>query len=320
MDIFIDYETVCVNCKARGYSFGYSFKTIMYKGQTALDCPQRHLNGPMITFDYQEKPVLLHCLENAHLMGTEQRSPAFSMINAKKGTNVSKFTYQFSPLLHPLFKNQEQTAGGFIPKLMLYVDMYLYEDKPYCFIFYTFRNRTLEPINKFSFFQFFDFDIYGQDGYKNDCVESDPETGVIYQYNNAKGKKLSLFAGLGTIKTLPPAHIEGNTPEEIIITEEKRRESLRDNLSAKKTFGPSDCAVAYQWNLSMLYPDNVQVFPVMLVFGFGEKQFLTNCAEAQERLNSLMPVIYNSVNDKFRQIIDPELEKLGFSMRQWCKE
>jgi hypothetical protein len=306
-----------VNCKQKGYSFGYSYKTIEYKGQTVLDLPQRHLNGSMITFDYQSVPILLHCLENSHLMGTEQQKPAFSMINAKKGATVSKFTYQFSPLLHPAVQKQYPTASrSFTPKLMLYVDVFTYPDKPYLFAIYCFRNRTLEPIENLKFFEFFDFDIYGQDHYKTNLVKFDPEYQVIYQYDKLKGEKNSLIAGIGSGSRYKPSHYEGNTPGEIVITEDQYRDHLRDI----DEFGPEDCAVALEWDHGSIYPDQLIEFPVMMVFGFGEKEFKKNCLEAREHLERIIPTIFNSVEDKFRQIIDPELEKMGFSMRQWCKD
>lgn len=316
LDIFIDYETICVNCKQKGYSFGYSYKTIEYKGQTALDLPQRHLNGSMVTFNYQTVPILLHCLENSHLMGTEQQKPAFSMINAKKGTTVSKFTYQFSPELHPEIVKQSNPSKGFTPKLMLYVDTFTYPDKPYFFTIYCFRNRTLEPIENLRFYDFFDFDIYGQDHYKTNIVKYDPELHVIYQFDQSKGEKSSLIAGIGSATKYKPSYYEGNTPGEIVITEENFREHLR-NIDGS---GPNDYAVALEWDHGPLYPDQLIEFPVMMVFGFGEKEFKKNCLEARTHLEKIIPTIFNSVEDKFRQIIDPELEKMGFSMRQWCKD
>ena len=66
MDIFIDYDTICIECQAKGYFFGYGMKTIEYKKNKILDSPQPHLNGACIYFEYKDKPVLLKSTENSH--------------------------------------------------------------------------------------------------------------------------------------------------------------------------------------------------------------------------------------------------------------
>ncbi len=329
-EIFIDYETICVNCKQKGYNFGYSFKTIEYNGETVLDMPQRHLNGATLYFEYQKNPVIMHCLENAHQDSEESKKPVFSMINAKqtKDDAISRFTYLYQPHNDPRLNNNEGRDEGqkvidqnqcknpnsqlVDPLLYFYLDMYKPQGEPYFLLFYTFKLTGEVPFHNFKFFQLFDFDIYGEDRYDTDFAFFNQETDTICQYDSETGKEKSLFSCLGSLENMPPSHFEVNNPKKILINE--NRSFLRD-LDA---YGPSDCAVALQWDIGELNPHHAEVFPVFVSFGEGIEDSTNNIKRARAHLKKIHPTIYNVINDKYRQIIDPKLEEMSFSMRKWC--
>ncbi len=89
MDIDIEFENICLNCKEKGFYFGYSFKTIRYQGETVLDMPTRHLNGPALAFTYHQWPLFIHSLENSHPLGSVPDKPVFAMINMKRGQSFT---------------------------------------------------------------------------------------------------------------------------------------------------------------------------------------------------------------------------------------
>ncbi|UYP48442.1 hypothetical protein NEF87_004727 [Candidatus Lokiarchaeum ossiferum] len=316
MDVLVDYETVCVNCKEKGYSFGYTFKTIKYKNRTVMDIPTRYLNGPCIAFEYKEIPILIRSLENSHHLGVAQKTPLFTMINAKRNNDstITRFTYLYSPQYHPEIVKKKIQPERPDPRVLEYVDIYRYHDKPYILMFYSFRNSTHDPLRNFNFYQFYDFDINGEEGYKTDSAEYDEKLNIAFQYDAQEGKQLSPIVGIGTINDNIPTHFECNAPQDLLITPE------RLNLKDCNRKGPAECAVGLQWHIPSIGPGQMEVFPVMMVFGLGEENFKANVLEARAHLEKISPSIFNVVNGKFRQLIDPELEKMSFSMREWCKD
>ncbi len=316
MDIYIDYETVCVNCKEKGYSFGYTFKTIEYKGIPIMDIPTRYLNGPCLTFDYRKVPIIIRSIENSHHLGVSAKTPLFTMINAKRNDNnsISRFTYLFSPEFHPEIAKITDTPTQPTPRIMEYVDLYRYEDKPYILLFYSYRNSTPEPLINFNFYNLYDFDIMGQDQFDTDKAEYDADLEVIYQYDNVPKLGESIYAGFGSTLSNHPIRFECNSSQNLMIEPE------RLNLRNINQFGPDDCATGLQWSKGMIGPGQLEVFPIMLVVGLGKDQFKKNVQMARDHLEKLLPSIYNAVNGKFRQLIDPELEKMSFSTKEWCKD
>ena len=305
MDIFIDYETICINCQEKGYSFGYGMKTIEYRGFKILDLPQKNLNGATVYFEYENKPVLLKSTENQHY----SEFGKFSMINARVGKSglISRFTYSFS---FPRKKPDEKQK----PKIIEYVDVYRFKDKPYFFIFYTFRNLTGKPIKNFNFYQFYDFDIYGEDSYSNDIARYDSKSDIIYQFDNEKGLDMSLFAGIGSSSKNKPNNFECNTPQDIFIFK-NNQVSLR-NYAEK---GPCDCAVALQWIRPIFKHNDLISFPIMMIAGLGNKNFFENVKDARKDLEIHQKSVIRAVDNISREKIDPKLQKLNFSKREWCK-
>ena len=304
MDIFIDYETICMNCQEKGYSFGYGIKTIEYKGFKILDLPQPYLNGASVHFEYEKKPILLKSTENSHYADF-----GIFLMNARssKNSSISRFTYSFSfPGSTPEEKH--------IPKIIEYVDVYRFKNKPYFFIFYTFRNLTGKTIKNFNFYQFYDFDIYGQESYLNDIAKYDSKSGIIYQYDNEKGLDKSLFAGIGSSSENKPNNFECNTPQDIFIFK-SNQVSLR-NYAEK---GPCDCAVASQWIRPIFKNMELISFPIMVIVGLGKDKFFENVKDARKDLEIHQNSVIRAVENLSRQKIDPKLEKLNFSKREWCK-
>lgn len=316
MDLYVDYETICVNCKEKGYLFGYTFKTIEYLGKPILDIPSRYLNGPCLTFNYKEIPMLIRSLENSHHLGVAAQTPIFTMINAKRNqdNSISRFTYIFSPDLHPEIIRNDSSNAYSMAKIVEYVDMYRYPDKPYLLLFYSYRNSTSEPLNNFQFYNFYDFDIMGQDQFDSDIAIFDPNLQFVYQYDFDHSVNQDLYAGFGSTKANPPSYFECNTSQVLMIASDRLK------LRNIPKHGPDDCAVGLQWDIGTLGPGQLQIFPIMLVAGYGEENFKKNLIDARKHLEKLVPNIYNAVNGKFRQLIDPELEKMSFSTKEWCKE
>jgi hypothetical protein len=314
MDVFLDYETICVNCKEKGYSFGYAIKTIEYKNQIVMDLPQQYLNGPCLSFRYQNIPILIRSLENSHQMGVAARKPLFSMINAKLSSNntISRFTYFYSLQNHPQVKAIDLPPETGNPGIYEYVDIYRFEDKPYILLYYSFRNSTSIPLINFKFYNFYDFDIFGQDQFDLDMAEYDQNLQVIFQYDK-RDEKGDLFAGFGSTLQNFPTKYECNASNQLMIS----MDSL--NLRNINVFGPDDCAIALQWDLASLNPEKINTFPIMLVFGNGKEEFIQNVVEARNHLEKLLPGVKRAVKGKTRLIIDPKLEKLAFSTKKWCK-
>ena len=309
MDIFIDYETICINCQKKGYCFGYGLKTIEYKGIKILDLPQPYLNGASVFFEYENKPVLLKSTENSHNSDSGIKDSKFAMINARSSKNnlISRFTYSFS---FPENTQEEKQT----PRIIEYVDVYRFENKPYFFIFFTFRNLTGKTIKNFNFYQFYDFDIYGEDSYSNDCAKYDSKSCVIYQYDNEKGLKKSIFAGIGSSSKNPPNKFECNIPQDIYIYKNNQN-SLRNY----KEKGPCDCAVALQWISPIFEKNKLISFPIMIITGFGKDNFFENVKNARKDLEMHQKSVIRAVENVSRQKIDPKLQKLSFSQRKWCK-
>jgi hypothetical protein len=313
-EIFVEYETICVNCKEKGYSFGYSFKTIEYKGTIALDLPQKNLNGPSISFEFEGIPRIIHSVENSYNLKNNEGNPSFLMINAKKGLNnqVSKFTYLYIPRINGKIDHNLDYIKQQPSKLYQYVDMYEFSNKPYILMFYSYKFDSNNSLKNFNFYQFYDFDIYGQDAFDSDRVCYDPQRNLIYQFDDIIGIDKSLIAGIGTLDETPPIRFEGNTPEDILISEKQW------NLKNISSFGPSDCALGLQWTSSELRQNKLVTFPIMMVFGEGIKNFNDNYIVAKAHLAKLNKLINKSVNDKFRQKVDPKLSEMGFSRKKWC--
>jgi hypothetical protein len=309
MDIFIDYETICINCQEKGYSFGYGIKTIEYKRFKILDLPQPYLNGASVFFEYNNKRVLLKSSENSHHSESGIENSKFSMLNARSSKNslISRFTYSFS---FPESTTEEKQ----IPRIIEYIDVYRFKNKPYFFIYYTFRNLTGKTIKNFNFYQFYDFDIYGQEAYLTDIAKYDSKSGIIYQYDNEKGLEKSLFAGIGSSTENFPNHFECNTPQEIYIFN-NNQDTLR-NFAEK---GPCDCAVALQWNKSIFKQKKLISFPIMIITGLGKDKFFENVKDARNDLEIHQKSVLRTIENVSRQKIDPKLQKLSFSQKTWCK-
>ncbi len=309
MDIFIDYETICMNCQEKGYSFGYGIKTIEYKGVKILDIPQPNLNGACIHFKYEHKPVLLKSSENSHHSESGIKNSKFVMINARSSKNnlISRFTYSFS---FPESVSKKERN----PRIIEYVDVYRFKTKPYFFIYYAFRNLTGNQIKNFNFYQFYDFDIYGQNSYLSDIARYNSKLGIIYQYDSEKGQNKSLFAGFGSNSDNIPDNYECNSPQNIFIFKDNQF-SLR-NYAEK---GPSDCAIALQWNSSVFEKGELKIYPIIIVTGFGKEKFFENVKEARKNLEIHQNSVLRAIKNVSRQKIDPKLQKLSFSQKTWCK-
>ena len=310
MDIFIDYETICINCQERGYSFGYGIKTIEYKGFKILDLPQPYLNGASIYFEYENKPVLLKSTENSYHSESGIKDSKFAMINARSSMNssVSRFTYSFS-FPESIQKEKE------IQRIIEYVDVYRFKYKPYFFIFYTFRNLTDKTIKNFNFYQFYDFDIYGPESYLNDIAKYNSKANIIYQYDNEKGVEKSIFAGIGSSYDKKPDNFECNSPQDIFIFKNNQL-SLR-NYTEK---GPSDCAVALQWIIPIFKHSELIIFPIMIIVGVGKDNFFENVKDARKDLEMHRKSVHRSVDEVSRQKIDPKLQTLSMSKKKWCSK
>jgi len=307
MDIFIDYETVCINCQEKGYSFGYGIKTIEYKGVKILDLPQPYLNGASVYFEYEKKPILLKSTENSHHADFGIKDAKFIMMNARssKNSSVSRFTYSF------LFSGSTEEEKQ-ISKIIEYIDVYRFKNKPYFFIYYTFRNLTGKTIKNFNFYQFYDFDIYGEDFYSTDIAKFDSKSGIIYQYDFEKGLEKSIFAGIGSNSI--PNNFECNIPQDIFIF--KNNQVTLRNYKEK---GPCDCAVASQWIRPIFKHNELISFPIMMIMGLGKENFFENVKDARKDLEIHQKSVIRAVENLSRQKIDPKLQKLNFSKREWCK-
>lgn len=313
MDVQLEFETICINCQELGYNFGFTIKGIMYQGISILDTPQQYLNGPCLAFHYQGVPFFIRSLENSHQLGMVTSIPIFTMINAKKSPSITRFTYTYVPDLHPDLIKGDPSKTKTSSKIFEYVDTYQFKAFPYLLIYYSFRNSTPYPLEDVHFYNLYDFDIYGHSHYNKDCVEYNPELQAIYQYNAEKGINSSVHAGFGSTTQNPPSHFEGSTTEKIMIT--PNRLLLRDHCETE----PDDYASALQWSIPLIPPGHLQIFPIMLIFSQNHKEFAQNVVKAREHLEQLLPSIYKVTADKYRQLIDPALEKMSFSTRQWCK-
>ncbi|MHA1584179.1 MAG: hypothetical protein ACTSVU_06085 [Promethearchaeota archaeon] len=324
--ITIDYETVCLNCQQKGYNFGYSFKNIKFKGISVMDMPTYYLNGPFFSFIYNNTPMLIRNLENAHELSPNPEEPIFQLLNVKKNANCTKtkFTFRYNLQFHPKL----QKISTEPQEILIYIDMYQFPNRPYFFMFYSYRNSTNHPITQINFFNIFDFDVYGQDSYDQDQANYVPELDVIEQYDSKKGLENSIFAGFGSISDLNSNFHECQTPNEIsshtFDYKEKSIKSLdikegRLNLRNISNWGPGDCAIGLQWYRKQLDPKETLTFPIMMVFGEGEKEFRKNCLIAREHLEKIYPTIQKEINIKSRQDLDAKLEKMSFSTREWCK-
>jgi hypothetical protein len=313
-DIDIEYENVCLNCKEKGYYFGYSFKTIKYHDIIVLDIPTRHLNGPAMAFYYHNWPLLIHSTEISHPSGSASDKPVFLMINTKKGQHLQKFTYQYKMQNNKALWQPPEKLLVEDPVFDVFVDTYQYPNKPYLMMFYGFLNKTGEPLTNFNFYQFYDFDIYGREGYNHNLVKYDAILDAIFQYDTEIGGENSLMAGITSTSSNLCSHFEGNHPNEILMT--TQRLDLRDIGE----FGPDDCAVALQWKIGQLEPDELKIFPVIMGFGFGEAEFLENCKQGKEHAEELMDKVDRSFKEAGRLNVDPKLEQLSFSVTEWCKD
>ena len=134
MDVDIEYETLCVNCKEKGYSFGLNFKSIDYLGTPVLDLPTRYLNGPCLAFKYQKVPILIRSLENSHQNRNSTAHPIFYMINAKTNhsNTISRFTYLYDLQKHP---DIPTSLSDEILHIYEYVDIYRFPDRPYILLY-----------------------------------------------------------------------------------------------------------------------------------------------------------------------------------------
>lgn len=316
MLVDIDYETICVNCKEKGYSFGYSLKTISYLGELVLDLPQRYLNGPCLAFNYRSIPFLMRSIENSHSLNNESTQPIFAMINAKhnKNSTISRFTYRYSAHNHPDIKQLNKKSDNNPEFIYEYVDVYRFPDKPFIFLFYSFQNKTRQPLHSFNFYQLYDFDIYGQDFYDSDRAGFDEKTLTIYQYDSRYSLDNSIIAGITSLGNNPPTHFEANSPESILINSE--RLNLRDYIHPES----SDLAVGMQWSISTLEPEQIINFPIAMVFGKGLKNFQENIQMAKPELQKLQTSVLKAISIPSRQLVDPKLENLSFSLAEWCKD
>ena len=316
MQVEIDYETICVNCKEKGYSFGYTLKKISYQKQLVLDLPQPYLNGPCLAFNYCSVPILIRSLENSHALNNPSKQPIFAMINAKhnKNSTLSRFTYRYIMNFHPEIQKITPNDTELLAYIIEYVDVYRFISKPYILFFYSFRNVTPNPLKDINFYQFYDFDIYGQDYYDSDRVDYDSTTGAIFQYDSRFPLEKGLIAGIVSVKDRIPTHFEGNTPESILISPERLK--LRDFLHPHST----DLSIGLQWSIPSLGPNHVEIFPVALVFGQGLADFQQNVNQAQNELDKLLQSVSKAIEIPSRQQIDQKLEKMSFSMTEWCKD
>ncbi len=315
MHIELDYETICMNCQEKGYSFGYTIKKITYKKAIAMDIPTQYLNGACVSFNYNNIPFLLKSTESSYSLDFENKNPNFLMINAKKNQSgmISRFTYRLLPDLHPLLKNQAQQLINFKSNHLLeFLDIYRFENAPYFFIFYSFCNNTNKTLENFNFYQLYDFDIYGEERFDNDCAIYDVENQIIYQYDADLGKNKSLIAGFGSNPKNKPIHFECNSPQNIFISPE------HPNLKNIPHYGPHDCAIALQWKQN-IKPNEVVTYPIMMIFGLGQKLFYHNLKLAQNHLEKIQKHFPNVLQNTPRQEIDQKLLKLSFSKREWCK-
>jgi hypothetical protein len=313
-DIFIDYENICLNCKEKGFYFGFSFKTVEYKGKPILDIPARYLNGPASSCSFRGWPLVLFSMMNSHQPGALPTEPVFAMMNSKYGDTLTKFTYQYLIQNNKALRMDENELVLPNPKIIFYVDTYHYPNKPYILMYFAFRNLTGFIINNFKFYQFYDFDIYGQDSHGQDSVNYREDLDVIYQFNSPEGPEKSLIAGITSSPNQPSSHFEGNKALDILINVNKL------DLSDCYQVGPDDCAVAMQWNFGDLKPNEVAIFPVAMVMGFGEENFFQNCCQAREQLEKFRSQFEKSINEPSRQEMDPKLQQMSFSVTEWCKE
>ena len=308
---------MCVNCKEKGYSFGYTLKYVEYRGDIVFRHPPKRSQWGIVGIQLSIRPHIYSKFGKFASCGAAAETPIFSMINAKPSfsSTISRFTYFYFPQYHPLIKYLNDSNSPTSPKIYEYVDIYQYPnnpDRPYILIFYSFRNATQVPLENFRFYQFYDFDIYGQEAYNTDMVKYKPDSGLIYQFDANRGRQKSVMVGIGSTKDNKPSHYEGDSPELLKITPNCLE--LRDSVPETQC----DCGVGLEWIKAELLPGHLEIFPVFMAFGSNEEEFFKNAEKAQIHLRKLVSHITKAVNSKFRQIIDPKLEKMSFSMREWC--
>ena len=57
----------------------------------------------------------------------------------------------------------------------------------------------------------------------------------------------------------------------------------------------------------------------MVIVGLGKDKFFENVKDARKDLEIHQNSVIRAVENLSRQKIDPKLEKLNFSKREWCK-
>ncbi len=316
--IDVEFESICIDCKRRGYTIGFTLQSLRYNDHVVLDLPNPYLGGPTVRFDHNDTPYLIKSIEVTQGENSSAKGAPFHyyLLNQKRSKFLQTFTF-FSPLDGtPLDFSESKNLPEQPEGLYFFMDFYHYE-RPYLLIFYSYFNNTAQPITNFSLFQFLDFDIYGQERFDTDITGQ--KNNCVFQYDAAESLERGVIAGLASTPAHPPDHFQGGLVESLFPFENGSEDTLK-HLLDEVVNEPQDQGVALEWVKPTLPPFTTITVPVILVFGEGERKFTKHLATAREHAESLEPTVKKALTYPSRTRFDLKYKYVNESIKKWCSD
>lgn len=313
-----EFENICIDCKKRGYSVGFTFKTIRFEGVDLLDMPQKYMDGATIAFDYLNALHVIHSIEKSvqNHEGESEYNTDFALIKLIQSQTRKKFTFFYNIL--KIENIYSQSANDLNKKTLplngLYYLMDVYsESKTHIDIIITIINNTQNPIDNFDLYWFLDFDIGGNVHNKSNIAERIDDFSIV-MFNFQEDDNNRIYGGLTTIPSDLTIELGVGNPNDLMPDFPSRKPKFVNPVT------PNDYAIGIQFSKPNIPPNGIVVIPISIIAGKGTQDLISNIKVAQEKLG----VYYDQhkkidFNDK-RFISDEKYSKINTAINRWCRD
>lgn len=314
-----EFENICIDCKKRGYSVGFTFKSIKYKGIDLLEMPQKYMDGATIAFDYLEQEHIIHSIEKSVQKINEESSykTDFAIIKMIQSNTRKKFTFFYNVLkIEDIYlPNMDNTNLKRLPLNGIYYLMdVLSESNTHIDIIITIINNTINPINNLDLYWFLDFDIYGNTYNKTNLFDLTLDSLSVGMYDSLDTSNSRIYAGLTTIETDFIIAKGAGYPNDFLPDFPERKPKFIESNQ------PSDYALGLQFSRKSINPIEDVIIPLSIVVGEGQMDFVENIKNAQQKLKILSELHKKMDFSDKRFIVDEKYSKINTAINKWCRD
>ncbi len=314
-----EFENICIDCKKRGYSVGFTFKSIRYEGIDLLDMPQKYMDGATLAFDYMNNLHIIHSIEKSvkDSDGDCEYKTDFALIKLIQSQTKKKFTFFYNILkIDDIYLESEINKKEQSPPLTgLYYLMDVYsENKTHIDIIITIINNTTNPIKNFDLYWCLDFDIRGNAHNKTNIAELFDDRAIVMCDVCSQDPQFErIYAGLTTIPIDMKIDMGAGNPNDFIPEFPLR------NLKFINSTVPNDYAIGIHFSKTEIPSNSHIIIPISIIAAKGNQELIQNIKLAKEKLDYYYHQHKKIDYSDKRFISDEKYSKINTAINRWCR-